>query len=189
MTLIRKKIGEPRRLTADERGRGDGCARRLRRLPAWHRDYFVKAGVALAYTEGSMPGKVHRIIASFMLIWAIADMTVPGLCQADDNRVDPKDSLFVVTSQWNELPLCSSPGIPASDPDGSHDECFCCSPYASPNSVFNTHASANVASTPFAVLEIAAMVPLPIEAQLLTCAERRRLHSSWPDTLPSLLRC
>jgi len=136
-----------------------------------------------------MWGKTRRIVAAFVLIWALADMTVPGLCQADDNRVDPKDSLMVDTFQGNELPAWSCPGIPAPDPDGSPDECFCCSPYASPNSVFNTHASANVASTPLAVLEIAVMVPLPIEAQLLTCAERRRLHFTWSDTLPLPLRC
>ena len=141
------------------------------------------------YTEGSMPRKIGRIVASFMLIWALADMTVPGLCQADDNRVDPKDSLIVVTSQENESPVWSPPGIPASDPDGSHDECFCCSPYASPNAVFNAHASANVASTPFAVPQITVTVPLPIETRSLACRERRRLDPAWSDTLPSPLRC
>ena len=149
----------------------------------------MKAGVALAYTEGSMPGKVRRIVVSFMLIWAFADMTVPGLCQADDNRVDPKDTFVVFTSQGNESPLWSCPGIPVSDPDGSPDECFCCSPYASPNSVFNTHASANVASTSFAVPLMAITIPLPIETLSFTHVERRRLRSSWPDTLHSLLRC
>jgi hypothetical protein len=145
--------------------------------------------VAFAYTKDSMAEKVRRIVAGFVLIWALADMTVPGLCQADDNRVDPKDSSIVFTSQGNEPPHWSSPGIPASDPDGSPDECFCCSPYASPNSVFNTHAAANVAFTSFAVTQIAVTVPQPIETQALTCVERQRLLSTWSDTLPSPLRC
>jgi hypothetical protein len=133
-----------------------------------------------------MAGSVRKIVAAFVLIWAFADLSVPGLCQADDNKIDY--SLSVVAFQGKNSPALSPGGVPTPDRDGTPDECFCCSPYASPTAVFSHHASANLAMTTGCVAP-EVFLPLPMATQQLALVERRRSHPISPDILPSPLRC
>ena len=137
-----------------------------------------------------MPVQIRKIVAASVLIWAFADLSVPGLCQADDNKIGATDSLIVVVSQGKHSPALSRAGIPTPAPYGYPDECFCCSPYASPTSVFNHHAAANPGVT--AACSVAAIVvsfSLSMATQQLAPVERRRSHFVPPDNLPAPLRC
>jgi hypothetical protein len=124
-------------------------------------------------------------------LWALADLTVPGLCQADDNKLNSADSLLLWEPQGKQaLPSLSAAGIPSSDPDDAPDECFCCSPYASPASVFSTHASANINVIAACIVPVIAISfsYLPIATEQLCPLERRRLSSSLL-TSAAPLRC
>lgn len=95
-----------------------------------------------------MPGRCRKLVAAFVLIWALADLTVPGLCQADDNRIVPGDSVLFLGSQPKQgLTFWSAQGGLSPDHEGSPDECFCCSPYASPTSVHSAHTCLDVSWT------------------------------------------
>jgi hypothetical protein len=137
-----------------------------------------------------MTAGVRKTVAAFVLIWAFADLTVPGLCQADDNKIDSNDSLIAVPSQGGHSQALSPAGIPTPDPDGCPDECFCCSRHASPTSVFDHHASSNLGVTAAcAVAASAVSIPLPMTAHQIPLVERRRSHSVSSDILVSPLRC
>ena len=128
-----------------------------------------------------MPARTRKMVAAFVLLWALADLTVPGLCQADDNKVNSADSLLLWEPQGKQpLPSLSTAGIPSSDPDGAPDECFCCSPYASPASVFSTYASANLNVIAACIVPVVAISfsYLPNATEQLLPMERRRLSNS-----------
>lgn len=155
----------------------------------WTKKIFCRDLEELAYTRCVMASWYKKYVAAFVLLWALADLTVPGLCQADDNRIDPADSALFVSSQDTEsLSTWSATGIPASDQDGSPDECFCCSPYNSPTSVFSLHASLNVhwsfvataKQTPISL----SLVPMPSSLP----HEERRLSDSFSQ-LTAPIRC
>lgn len=105
----------------------------------------------------------RKIVAAFVLIWALADMTVPGLCQADDNRVDPVDSLLLLVSQEQTPPAWSSAGLPLPSQDGAPDECFCCSPYACPTSIHSGHACVAVHALAGAILQAPFSIALVVQ--------------------------
>jgi hypothetical protein len=90
------------------------------------------------YTCCVMASWCRKCVAAFVLLWALADLTVPGLCQADDNRIDSADSALLISPDTKPLLTLSATGIPTSDQDGSPDECFCCSPYTSPLQINRT---------------------------------------------------
>lgn len=153
------------------------------------REDFCRNLEGLTYTRCVIAYWCRKYVAAFVLLWALADLTVPGLCQADDNRIDPADSALFVSSQDTEpLSTWSATSIPASDQDGSPDECFCCSPYTSPTSVFSLHASLKVH---WSFVAAAKQTPmslswLPIPSSLPH--EERRLSDSFsPLTAP--IRC
>jgi len=83
----------------------------------------------------------RKFVAAFVLLWAFADLSIPGLCQADDNKITPADGLFLISQDKGALPNWSPAEVPSPDQDGSPDECFCCSSSASSVSVFSVHAS------------------------------------------------
>jgi hypothetical protein len=148
--------------------------------------------VALAYTEGSMAGKVRKIVAAFVLIWALADLTVPGLCQADDNKIDPTDTLLSQDFQEQKaLRDWAATQTPLPAQDDTRDECFCCSPYASPTGVFDTHASASLRTTVAGPVAAPVVVYsfLPTETEELPPIGRRRPPSTFLSFTSSLLRC
>ena len=137
-----------------------------------------------------MTSQVRKTVVAFMLLWAFADLSVPGFCQDDDDKVKSEDSWIGVASHGIHRPGLSAAGTPAPEPGGPGDECFCCSRSASPASVFDHHASANTGATPgSAIAAVACSLPLAISTQEPTILERRRLHATRPDIFAAPLLC
>jgi hypothetical protein len=138
----------------------------------------------------SMPGRCRKVMAAFVLIWALADLTVPGLCQADDNKIVPGDSVTFMGSQAKQVSsVWPAEGSPLPDQD-SPDECFCCSPYACPTSVHSAHTCFDVCWTldaPVAETPIAAALVVNITEPLFQQARDSLADSLHPIALP--LRC
>jgi len=86
-----------------------------------------------------MPVIWRKTAAAFMLIWALMDMSVPGVCQNDDlesspsniQTVQPAKAITTATIQA----FSSAPNDTPSDRSGPED-CFCCS-YVTPTPVFS----------------------------------------------------
>jgi hypothetical protein len=129
-------------------------------------------------------------MAAFVLIWALADLTVPGLCQADDNRIVPGDSVIFMGSQAKQVSsVWSAEGSPLPGQD-SPDECFCCSPYACPTSVHSAHTCLDFCWTldgPVARIPISAASVVNITELLFQQARDSLADSLHPVALP--LRC
>lgn len=138
----------------------------------------------LAYTRRAMWFWCRKYVAAFVLIWALADLTVPGLCQADDDRIDAPESALLVGSQETTPLILSAPTVPTSDQGGSPDECFCCSPYTSPTSVFNLHLSLNV---DWSFVHGAAQTPLSLSWMPIPISLYQKERRSSPDSQPPLL--
>jgi hypothetical protein len=130
-------------------------------------------------------------MAAFVLIWALADLTVPGLCQADDNRLVTRDSVISMGSQAKQVSsVWSAEGSSLPDHEGSPDECFCCSPYACPTSVHSAHTCFDVCWTldaPVAETPISAASVVNITELLFQQARDSLADSLHPIALP--LRC
>lgn len=70
----------------------------------------------------------HRVAALFILLWAVVDMSVPSLCEADGDFLPvPQQHASVSVDSVNGL----RPSVPASE-----DDCFCCSSHVSPTRNF-----------------------------------------------------
>lgn len=137
-----------------------------------------------------MTAQVRKTVVAFMLLWAFADLSVPGFCQDDDDKIKSEDSWIGVASDGIHSPGLSAAGAPAPEPGGPADECFCCSRCASPKPVFDHHASVNPGAAPAsAIAAEAGALPLAMATQQLTIPERRRSHSTPPDIFASPLRC
>ena len=85
-----------------------------------------------------MAGNWQKLIVAFLLLWAVADLSVPGFCQADDDRVDLSNGIHSLNRQSSQILLAISARGSHSPSERSSDECVCCSPY--PLSVFSGHA-------------------------------------------------
>src|ERR1051325_3430587 len=84
-----------------------------------------------------MGGNWQKLIVAFLLLWALADLSVPGLCQADDDRIDLSSGVHSLNPQPSQV-LLAAPTPGSNHPsERSSDECVCCSPY--PLSVFSGH--------------------------------------------------
>lgn len=133
-----------------------------------------------------MAGNWQKLIVAFLLLWTLADLSVPGFCQADDDRVDlstgtslnrPNQVLLAISNRGSHDPL-----------ERSSDECVCCSPY--PPSVFSGHAGLDTHGW-FAASDAQGFVPhfwLPARGEDFL-QESRRKPSDPLDTVKATLRC
>jgi hypothetical protein len=83
-------------------------------------------------------------IASFLLLWTLADLSVPGLCQSDDDgsQMLPVASQFENTSQVGQavpsevhFRMASNAGHPTAP--SSQEDCFCCCAHIVPSPHFH----------------------------------------------------
>jgi hypothetical protein len=74
----------------------------------------------------------QKFFAALLLVWALADLSVPGLCQSDDDRsqdvvVSQSENTSQV-GQWRpsgtELRMPSNSGQQSAP--SSQEDCFCC---------------------------------------------------------------
>lgn len=135
-----------------------------------------------------MTGNWQKLIVGFLLLWALGDISVPGLCQADDDKVDLATRIHSLSRQPSQV-------IPALSADGSNkpldrcsDECVCCSPY--PPSVFIGHAGLHTQGA-FVASSAQALVShfwLPMRSEDFLQESRRRPTGPL-DTITTTLRC
>jgi hypothetical protein len=82
----------------------------------------------------------RKLMAAVIVLWALMDMTVPGVCQSDDLDSVPASAQAASTAVSKD----TSPSIVSSDPtnDDSSDQsgpedCFCCCSHVAPTGFFH----------------------------------------------------
>lgn len=131
----------------------------------------------LGYTARMSSG-YRKAVALVVLLWAFTDLTVPGVCQADDNKVDlslsPQSILASAENTCDFAAFLPEPGDPI-------DECFCCSTRVIPNQVVDTSVTQFVTR----------LLPDPptgrLSRPIFTSSDVLRLHRWRPLTLPDSL--
>jgi hypothetical protein len=85
----------------------------------------------------------RRFIAGFIVLWAMMDLTVPGVCQSDDLEATLATSLSAHKASpitgMNDVSTAPSNNSPDQDQPGP-DDCFCCSSHIAPTAVFHVSA-------------------------------------------------
>jgi len=86
----------------------------------------------------------RRLIAGFIVLWAMMDLTVPGVCQSDDLEATLASALSVThiaapATGTSGISNTSNDSIPDQDQSGPED-CFCCSSHIAPTAVFHVSA-------------------------------------------------
>jgi hypothetical protein len=86
----------------------------------------------------------RRLIAGFIVLWAMMDLTVPGVCQSDDLEATLASALSVThiitpATGTSSISNTSNDSIPDQDQPGPED-CFCCNSHIAPTSVFYVSA-------------------------------------------------
>lgn len=71
----------------------------------------------------------HRVVALVILLWAVVDMAVPSLCEADSGFLIP------LTQQQSSMSVDSDKSSQPADP-AHEDDCFCCCSHISPTPHF-----------------------------------------------------
>jgi hypothetical protein len=86
----------------------------------------------------------RKLMAAFIVFWAMMDMTVPGVCQSDDFEATLASSLSVI---YKAAPVGGTSAIAHTPSDNSTDQdqpgaedCFCCSSHIAPTAVFHVSA-------------------------------------------------
>jgi hypothetical protein len=81
-----------------------------------------------------MVRKWHKTVTLFILLWAVLDLAVPSLCQAEDDfSFIPRQSSAVMSNSSSQSQPTSGATV---------DDCFCCSSHVAPTSQFNLLATA-----------------------------------------------
>lgn len=90
----------------------------------------------------------RKFVAIFLLVYALADLTVPGLC---------RDESFETGAGDFSLQLTAQPGRhPASKGGPDADDCFCCCSHILPSLNFTLAPVGPVVSLPLAALNFLA---------------------------------
>jgi hypothetical protein len=85
----------------------------------------------------------QKCFAAILLLWALADLSVPGLCQSDDDGSQDAQALsqFAGASQVGQqaasvtqLRMASNPGQQSAP--SSQEDCFCCCAHIVPAPYF-----------------------------------------------------
>jgi hypothetical protein len=81
----------------------------------------------------------RRFIAGFIVLWAMMDLTVPGVCQSDDLEATLASALSVTHTTapvTGARDVSNTPNDNSPDQPGPED-CFCCCSHIAPTSVFH----------------------------------------------------
>ena len=83
----------------------------------------------------------RKLMAAFIVLWAMMDLTVPGVCQSDDLEATLATSLSAHKAPLTGTNTVSTPtdNSPDQDQPGPED-CFCCSSHIAPTAVFHVSA-------------------------------------------------
>jgi hypothetical protein len=93
----------------------------------------------LRYNWLSMLSRWRKLLAAFIVLWAMMDLTVPGVCQSDDLETSLASALAVMHTA---APAAGVSGVSNTPSDNNPDrpgpeDCFCCSSHIAPTSVFH----------------------------------------------------
>lgn len=82
----------------------------------------------------------RRLIAGFIVLWAMMDLTVPGVCQSDDLEATLATALSAhqASAGTNGVSTTPTDNVPDQDQPGPED-CFCCSSHIAPTAVFHVN--------------------------------------------------
>lgn len=135
-----------------------------------------------------MAGIWQKLTVAFLLLWVLADLSVPGLCQADDDTVDLSNGIHSLNRQSGQVFLVLPSGGSHQPSQRSSDECVCCSPY--PPSVFSGHAALDTHGAVVAsgAQALVSHFWLPIRRENFL-QEGRRPPTDPLDTVQATLRC
>jgi hypothetical protein len=87
--------------------------------------------------------KWRKIAASFVLLWALMDLSVPGVCQADDLEASPANAQMLASPQPHvAITILSSSSVPDQNPSNQSapEDCFCCCSHIAPTPTFEIAA-------------------------------------------------
>lgn len=88
--------------------------------------------VPVGYTTHSMLRTRRRVLALFLLVWAVADLSVPGFCRTDG---------ALSAGQTAMMASAASPGDSNPLKTGDYEEdCFCCCTHIIPSLHFELAA-------------------------------------------------
>ncbi|HET7873002.1 MAG TPA: hypothetical protein VFL42_10865 [Terriglobales bacterium] len=94
-------------------------------------------------------------MAGLILIWALLDLSVPGVCQSDDLEAAPAGTQQSTMGTQTASPVIGTqPANPADNPDKpGPEDCFCCCSHVAPTQFFNiTHVFPFLATEPAYVI-------------------------------------
>jgi hypothetical protein len=82
----------------------------------------------------------RKLTAAFIVLWAMMDMTVPGVCQSDDLEAslaaDQHIDQTATSDTGANVVSNTAPTDSQSDQSGSED-CFCCCSHIAPTGFFH----------------------------------------------------
>ena len=86
----------------------------------------------------------HKGLAAFLLLWALADLSVPGLCKSDNDRSPDAQPIVasVKASQAGSQDVVRK-AVPGSGQQGTStfdEDCFCCCSHIVPSAHFQLPA-------------------------------------------------
>ena len=90
-----------------------------------------------------MPPRAKITVATALLLYALADLAVPGFCHGEDT-IPPFSTLNAVTTMQVEQ---TGGEAPAPSPASEMDDCFCCCWHTIPSIAMQVAAPIDVAVT------------------------------------------
>jgi hypothetical protein len=82
----------------------------------------------------------RRFVAGFILIWALLDLSIPGVCQSDDLESTPVSAQEMKSAQQAASSTVQDySAIPDGNPSDQSgpEDCFCCCSHVTPTSTFS----------------------------------------------------
>ena len=81
----------------------------------------------------------RKFLAAFIVLWALADIAVPGVCQADDlDSPEASAQTAAISAQSQTHPSVGARSVPSQSPATplSPADCFCCCAHVVPTPAF-----------------------------------------------------
>lgn len=108
---------------------------------------FIRTSILSLDYYLNMRGAFHspawrKFFASLFLLWALVDLTVPGVCKSDNDGVTDPQQMSMVVSTDQSRPVVASAIAPTSNPekqkspDQNDEDCFCCCVHVAPSAHF-----------------------------------------------------
>jgi len=90
---------------------------------------------------------VHKFVAAVLLLWTVADLSVPGFCQSGDDEAQDVQSIpYPKNTTWNgqhsesRAQVCAAPDSGQQKAPVSPEDCFCCCAHIAPTPHFHLSA-------------------------------------------------